>query len=529
MTTRTTLAPRPQGRARGNALAARHALARALAPLLLLALMGPAAAFDGPTTHAGLTGEAVLRSGVHQLLRTLGQPQGLFASLGLGPVALAASAGELQRLRVDLSRLDAAEGYRPGDDGVQTALGWITAGSVLAGLPAQLERHHFLDPVTQRGLDQGQWGTSAAAATLATIEGGEQLRALLAGVGFDLSGMAAPAWLRAADNRFSVDALFFHLEGATRARARPAREQHLVLALLALGGVLHLLQDMGSPAHVRNDFAPGMLDRLGGSVFDRGSAFERFVARRYGRVGLQAQADRAARQPTITRPNLRAFFSAADWQGLADLTHARFFSPGTLPRSLPIGLHASAATVHRALSRDLRYAAPALAPIDLGCARARVCYARGPEGAQLAYRVDAHDRLQFWLDDRCHAATARDTLQRVLRYTLGLLAHLLRGALALEPLTSGGVAVRHLGPALGRGQLSWWVEDLEGNRRLLTERTLDRDQRQSGALVDDLSAQQVSALSADPRARRLLAQLSGRDRQGDPLLAVASMPLRPGR
>ncbi|MBK6847035.1 MAG: hypothetical protein IPG96_05620 [Proteobacteria bacterium] len=518
--------PRRPGRASATApRAGAGALVCGLATALLSAVTTPVAAFDGPTTHAGLTGEAVLRSGLHQALRGLGLPLGLFTPLRLGHTALAAAPAELTALREALARLDAAEGYRPGDDGVQSALGWITAGSVLAGLPAQLERHHFFDPVAQRGLDQRHWGTSAAAAALATLEGGAPLRALLAGVGFDLSGMAAPRWLRAPTNRLSVESFFVRLEGATRATSAAAREQHLVLALLSLGGLLHVLQDMGSPTHVRNDFAPGMLERLGDSPLDRGSAFERYVARRFGRVGLQALADRAGRQTLVTRPSIGAFFSAGDWQGLADLTHARHFSPGTLPEGVAVGRDTTAAAVQQTLLRQLRYAAPAPPPLDLGCARERVCYAHAPQGAWLAYRIDARARLQLWLDERCYAATARDTLPRVLRYTLGLIAHLLRGTVTLEPLTSGGVAARHGGPALARGTLRWLVEDRGGNRRLLAERALDRARRQSGALVDALSPQQVTALGADPQARRLLAQLLGRDRQGDPVLAVASLPL----
>lgn len=507
-------------------MAGRRTRAWGFASALLLAISTPVAAFDGATTHAGLTGEAVLRSGLHQALRGLGLPLGLFASLRLSRAALATSAAELTRLHDDLARLEAAEGYRPGDDGVQTALAWVTAGSVLAALPAHHERHHFFDPVRQRGLDQRRWGASASAATLATLEGGDRLRALLAGVGFDLSGMAAPQWLRASANRFTLGSFFVQLEAATRAASAAAREQHLVLALLALGGVLHVLQDMGSPVHVRNDFAPGMLERLGGSPFDRGSAFERYVAERFGRVGLESLADRAGRRALVTRPSVAAFFSASDWQGLADLTHARHFSPGTLPGPVTVAAGADAAVVHRALTRSLPYAAPPLPALDLACARQRVCHAHGSGGAWLAYRIDGAARLQLWLDERSHAATARDTLPRVLRYSAGLIAHLLRGTLALEPLTSGGLAARHRGPALVSGTLRWLIEDRSGTRRLLAERALDRDQRESGALVDDLSAQQLSAISADPQARRLLAQLVGRDRQGDPVLTVTSLPLR---
>ena len=76
---------------------------------------------------------------------------------------------------------------------------------------------------------------------------------------------------------------------------------------------------------MRNDFRRAYLGNVGPSPLDRGSAFERFVADTYGRMGIPAAG------PPIERPTVMAFITAADAQGLADRTQRRFFSDGSLP------------------------------------------------------------------------------------------------------------------------------------------------------------------------------------------------------
>ncbi len=119
---------------------------------------------------------------------------------------------------------------------------------------------------------------------------------------------------------------------------------------MAMGGVLAVLQDAGEPARVRNDFRGAFLrDSLSGSPgpFNRGSAFERFVADSYGIAGVPA-----AGKP-VDRPTVLAYFTAADSQGLADRTQRRFFSDGTLPED---GVVDRDTTSHEVLLRGARLA-----------------------------------------------------------------------------------------------------------------------------------------------------------------------------
>jgi hypothetical protein len=131
---------------------------RRAAVLGVLALGGygsAAEAYDPATTHAGLTERAVLASGLHRVLvRRLSRPLGLFE-----PVAL--RTGDLPPevalpLEGRLATLDPSAGYRPGPDGVASALSWVIAGSVIAQTPAERGQHLFYDPSRGSGLtDRG--------------------------------------------------------------------------------------------------------------------------------------------------------------------------------------------------------------------------------------------------------------------------------------------------------------------------------------------------------------------------------------
>jgi len=123
-------------------------------------------------------------------------------------------------------------------------------------------------------------------------------------------------------------------------------------ALIAAGAVLHVLQDMASPTHARDDLA-AHLARVGPARDDLGSRFERVAALAYGRLGIPAEN-------AIERPNLKAFFHDADGKGLADLTAASFFSASTLPRSIEIGTAKDRDALPARLVGSLRRAAPVL-------------------------------------------------------------------------------------------------------------------------------------------------------------------------
>src|SRR5262249_43425839 len=156
---------------------------------------------------------------------------------------------------------------------------------------------------------------------------------------FNMTGRPSTEWLTAPDNDVGLPVYYAQLEAAVAGEDPGRRSTALARALLALGGTLAVLEDAGEPAHVRNDFRGAFLGWGGASPFDRGSAFERYVAETYGRGGVPAPA------APVSRPTVMAYITAADRQGLADRTQRRFFSAGSLPEDAVVDRDTTAVEV----------------------------------------------------------------------------------------------------------------------------------------------------------------------------------------
>ena len=108
----------------------------AVSLLAIPAAVTPAAAWEGPSTHAGIAEQAALAADLHGRLKTLGFGQGLFEPLTIAPADAA-------DLTAALRRHDPSGGFTPDARGRQYPLGWFVAGAALADAP--YARHHFLD------------------------------------------------------------------------------------------------------------------------------------------------------------------------------------------------------------------------------------------------------------------------------------------------------------------------------------------------------------------------------------------------
>ena len=97
-----------------------------------------------------MTQQAAIASHLHRVLgRRLARPLGLFDSVALHPELLGVD--ERRLLLSRLTALDPAGGYRPGADGVASALSWTVAGAVLAKTPPERMKNYFFDPSTGSG------------------------------------------------------------------------------------------------------------------------------------------------------------------------------------------------------------------------------------------------------------------------------------------------------------------------------------------------------------------------------------------
>ncbi len=395
-------------------------LRQLLAPVVLAGLVllpaKRALAWDPATTHAGLTERALEASKFHATLaHQLGRALGSLEPLHLDVNTLDADVG--RELKARLDALDSAGGYRPSAEGIATASAWVRAGAVLAKTPPERGRHHFFEPKTRTGLDDGPGLSGTVHAARLTFDDGATVRDSATGLAFDLEGMPALDWLRSPRNDLGLGAFFDNWVLAVSAPQAVQRETALARALLALGGALSLLEDAGQPAFVRNDFRGEFLTQ------DSGSALERFVADRYGSVGLPP-----ATAP-VSRPDLDSYFVAADGNGLAQATQRRFFSPGTLPQDFHCDPKQTSSELANVANRSLRFPEPTVTPLDVRHA-GRTHYVVREGTRMLAYQRNG-DKLHFFLDQAVQEDLARRWLPEVEAYAAGMIDHLLRAKLQI--------------------------------------------------------------------------------------------------
>jgi hypothetical protein len=484
MSTDSHHARRPRGRGK---LASRAVIA---ACAVVAASARPGAAWEAATTHAGLTEEAALASGLHDRLRSqFGGDQGLFQVLIVPP----ADAPELFSI---LRKLNPTHGYVPDGRGRLSAIGWLVAGSVVADAPAELAANHFFDPSTGHGLNDDSVGDL-----------GLRLTAMFRG-GVARSGVPAPDWIENPKNPMGLVGFRAQYAKAVSARTPGERSRHLAGALLAAGAMTHVLEDMGSPSHVRNDLA-AHLERLGPDGADLGSRFERVAALAYGRLGVPG-----ATKPIGDRP-LREFFTAKDGSGLADRTAVAYFSASTLPRPIDLGADAREALMsglRASLRRPLPAPAAGLLAAEITRAGEDGAALRDAHGVCLArYRLVDH-RLGWSMDDACALEQVAAILPVVTSYAAGMLDTLFRGSLALES-EGAQIVVRAGAVDLGRGKLSLYWDDARGIRTRLGE-----------VAVEHTAAGQIAAsLPGIPGdTRRVSALFEGSDPAGRPLQAAGT-------
>lgn len=477
---------------------------------------GSAAAWEAATTHAGLAEQAAVSSELHERLRSqLGIERGLFAQLTVPPA-------DAEPLFVWLRKLDPSQGYVPDARGRMNALGWLAAGAVVADSPVAFAANHFFDPISGKGLDDHTVRGMAP-------ELRHRIRSRLRGESINRSGMPAVDWVVHPDNPMNLDGFLDQYAKSVRAGTLAERQRHLAGALLGAGALLHVLQDMGSPSHVRNDLAAHLMPL--GDAGEVGSRFERVAALGYGRLGVPAP------NTEVTAPDLRSFFTTEDGGladrtkqnggeadrapqhgGLADRTALRYFSAGTLPRPIEVRVDTDRETLARKLAGSLRRAHPTPLPsIDLRRAATSrdgvpllddrgVCLAR--------YRLEDAE-LRWSMDDECLLAQAAAILPEVAAYSTGLLDWLFRGTLRVDRRADGYAVVPGL--VLGQGSIEVFWDDSRGVRTALGA---------ASAVTSGIDGQPLVQVPAAPAgATRISVLYTGVDGNGEPVVATGTLAL----
>jgi len=326
-----------------------------------------------------------------------------------------------------------------------------------------------------------------------------------------LEGEPSLTWLDAGDNELGLSAFYTQLAQSIAGPDPAQRSSALARALMALGGVLAVLEDAGNPAQVRNDFRASYLHSEMGGPFDRRSAFESAVAEAYGISGVPAPRE------VVRRPSVRAYFTAPDGQGLADRTQRRFFSEGTLPEDGVIDYETTAADVARAARASLVYGLPTVPRLELRepGVRQYVTASDGPNGT--SRRVLGYERVpgrvRFFLDGHVYADTARALLPEIAGYAAGLIDHLLRAEITLAR-EGDRIRASVVAPAghIRGGRLRLFAEDAQGRRTELTGFASDSEGLDAASVVIPVGTRRVAAL------------LSGQDDAG-PVLAFGELLL----
>jgi hypothetical protein len=442
--------------------------------LLVVAALAalPAHAYHA-ATHAGLTERAAFASSLHtHLMQHLGRALGLYEPLALDGSEHDPARRELLRR---LMQLDPESGLQP-DRARLSALGWLVAGSVVEGVPAERTRHHFYDPSHNRGLDEVD-GEALRTRLRSAATGIGTVRGVFTGTTFDGSGMASPEWMRSPDNEWGLTRFGDELERSVAAPTAAERDGALARALLAAGSIAHLVEDAGDPTFVRDDYRVALEADAG--------PYERFVVAEYGRVGVPDLGG-----APIAKSRLGALFHDGDGSGLADRTQARFFTPGTLPDS-------------QRYTRPQTAPSGALAGYAAGAVPHLVRYERTPRG------------IVWSLDERCWADYARALLPETARYAAGAIELLFRGRLDIAA-QSGAASVTVHDVALGRGKVSLYADIGDGPRKLVRARNV----------MSATDGESVLEAYLPAGARRIAAVFRGVDGAGEPLVVVQEQPIK---
>jgi hypothetical protein len=171
----------------------------------------------------------------------------------------------------------------------------------------------------------------------------------------------------------------------------------------------------------------------------------------------------------VRRPNVMAFITAADGQGLADLTQRRFFSDGSLPEDPVVDRGTTAAEVMTDARRSLPYAYPQLPRLELKVmGQKRYAYTKDKRRLLAYERVPG--RVRFFLDEQVYADTARVLLPEIAGYGAGLIDHLFRAEIRIDTDTAGSALVAVVGAAgdVRKGEVRVFAEDAAGLRAALT-------------------------------------------------------------
>lgn len=460
--------------------------------LVLAGSASSARAWDPSTTHQALLESAVTRSALHlRWMDASGLERGLFTPLRLDPDRLTPE--QLRLLQLAIASAHADSGALPlggpgacppasappetqlfcvqGDLWEHSALGWIRLGMLAEVTPSARHIHHFLD---REQLDAGQWADSELPAvvlrTRQARSNGEPRAGIATGTNFDGKAPTALTWLEDPTDPLAPKATYQHLSKASTAPSKAERDHELALALIGIGALLHVTQDLSVPAHARGD-ASAFFAPLSPAAGDRGLPFQEFVRMEYGRSDLPGIARGIQADPEgvpLAETLIGHLLGEGSYDGLASLAGRRFFSESSVPA--PMFLDATLSPSEAAtklLGDDHQLAPEEVEGAVLSPWPSEQGYVLNASGrALVAFDTDLDGRIRPYLDETCYRDGAAILLPEAARVTTSLL-DLLWPA---WPLTrrNGDVLTLTI-PDWASAELTVMIEDAAGERRIVKQ------------------------------------------------------------
>jgi hypothetical protein len=474
-------------------------VAVALGCVALLAVAPPASAWDPSTTHQAILQAAVTRSALH--LRWMDASElerGLFSSLRIDPDQLDREQLRHLQLTVDQAHADAGAlplggpGACPSADAPpetqqfcvdrdlweHSALGWLALGMIAEVTPSARHLHHFVD---LEHPEAATWHDDELPAvvlrTRQARSNGEPIAGVFTGTNFSGQAASAVAWLEDPDDLLAPAQTYRHLALASHAKTRSEREHNLALALLGVGALLHVVQDLSVPAHARGD-ATAFFAPLSTAPGDRGLPLQEFVRVEYGREVLPGLATPTA-APTGA-PLVETLLghvlgdgsgSGLTGEGLAGLAGRHFFSESSVPapKQLDETLSASAAAT-ALLGDDHQLDAAEVAGATLSPWPSETGYLLSATGRPLAaFDTDHEGRIRPYIDETCYRDQAALLLPAAVDATRSILDLLWP---AWPQMRRAGKTLRLTIPAWATAELAVVIEADNGDRRQVATHVL---------------------------------------------------------
>jgi hypothetical protein len=268
---------------------------------------------------------------------------------------------------------------------------------------------------------------------------------------------------------------------ALTSRSTASRDTNFATTFSALGHVLHLIQDMAVPAHVRNDFQSHLFAHGWGFRDNYFNRYEYHVMNNNGMIN-----EVTPEVPPVSNRRLTDFWDTNTYdgtnpsyriaQGLAEFTNANFFSDFTIPFANPLipvrpehsfpqpGLDYYGNQYH--LCNDTNVSGQIVQYLSRS-----TCPTSGPidhflTASLLNTRNGAANF--FWTDDKVHRTYASELLPRAVGYSAGLLNYFFRGNVNLaDPnpeSTPGQYVIINKSSEDMTGTFSLYYDDSTGNR-----------------------------------------------------------------